>query len=501
MQQFGINLDSFESVMLSIPIDWNMDPFKRKNWRHKLNSLEWLKGKSNEFVENIITNFHDFHISRGIYNQYFNSRAGDHTACIRLNFLSKLSIDNADNLSSTCLKQIIDIIEHDVKSLMSENIYRPGHNHGLMADVALLKLDKSIEFRDLIDSTIVIKRGYNTISKMFHANGLTTEHSISYQLWNLKFTLDFLQISPPLSLFESDELKNKMMNLTKKLVGFAHIKDSEIFPFGDSFRHINHYQLKTIFSDGDSSNLIANCKELLAPFSSMEGTYTNQEFGFIRKNSDRVGIVHLGMTSGCNSSIHKQDDELSFCLAIDGRIIIDDAGYSDVASKENIEFLKSQDAHSGIRLMDHNWLPPEECADGSSMIETLPNNSAFSIKGSHSRIQGFIVKRGISISDSSIKIINSIERVDNCIIGVIRLRFILGEGIVARIDDKARLIHLLDEQKSTIARISYPNEVTRCCTFSDGIRVKFNRTETSVLCGIDIYLEDTEKFKVQIHFD
>ena len=104
---------------------------------------------------------------------------------------------------------------HDISSLMKETVYRAGHNHGLMADVALLQATRMSEYcSKIIDVPSVQERAKKTLSAMFFSSGLTKEHSLSYQLWNLNYAMEFFRESSTEN-YDEEECRSRFPNILK----------------------------------------------------------------------------------------------------------------------------------------------------------------------------------------------------------------------------------------------------------------------------------------------
>jgi hypothetical protein len=132
-----IRYEKHPDIDICHPINWNMDPFKVKNWRHNFLSLRWLPSqKSPDIIREVILSFYDFHYVKNKKNNMIRTRAGDHSTAIRLGHLAnfrKLFMECDDKAMTATIEALISL---DIKALLMPSVYRPGHNHGVMADTA-----------------------------------------------------------------------------------------------------------------------------------------------------------------------------------------------------------------------------------------------------------------------------------------------------------------------------------------------------------------------------
>lgn len=461
----------FGLTNLTIPIDWIMDPYNSKNWRHHLNSLRWLKGLSTSIKEDVIQDFFDFHVKKQKKNSYFNTRAGDHTTTIRLQLLYQYFEE-----SSSDLKPIIEsLIEQDIITLFNPRVYRPGHNHGLMADVALLNLAYvGKRFYDLIDVNYVIERGIRTVDLMFHENGLTKEHSLSYQLWNLNYALEFFECLKRNQRDDFILIADQYKSITKEMLNHFSYSDGLQFALGDSFHQINKNLVEEIFTE--PALLLEN---------NISNAYSNQEFASVRYQTSKLKRVHLVMTSGFNSLVHKQNDDLSFCLSLDEQIIFGDGGYSDTATKEEMDFLTSVHAHSIITINGMNW--DETTGINRSFVNNVKTikSGKYIVSGYHERIPNIVTNREILLSDSGLVISDKLDSKTCTGNEPVRQRFVLSEKVIANIVNGQAMIENMQEKP--IAKLYCKDNSAEIKLFSEGYYVGEDKRNIGVMRGIDIF--------------
>ena len=456
--------EKFGKLELTFPIDWSMNPYESKNWMHHLNSLRWLKeGKE---IDSVIRDFYTYHFTNKKRHPYFNTRAGDHTISIRLIKCCEIYA-NADKALRLILEKIM---MNDISSLMNESVYRSGHNHGLMADVSLLQAYKKNVFcKKNIDKITVKERAEKTLSTMFFPSGLTKEHSLSYQLWNLNYALEFLDESEKTPNKSKINLRETYLNFSKEFLDHFMYDEQYQFPLGDSFRMVNKSLYNKLFSAANTSK---------------SDVYFNNQFASLRYRNSFNQNIHIAMTSGFNSHIHKQDDDLSFCLAVNGKVVFDDSGYTDTATKEEYEFLSSTDAHSIMTVVGFDF--SKEGGIGDSLVHPIKENKdgSFVLSGIHKRIPGVTVKRELLATDKSVTILDhlSSECIDSSTI--IRRRFVINPSFKVEINNNDTAL-IVDGQGQEIFQILCTNSNFKLIT--EGITVGLDKRNLRPINGLDIY--------------
>ena len=189
---FLLNYSKFGNHKISFPIKWDADPFSNRNWRHNFVSLRWLKNHRDEdFRIAVLKDFYDFHIVKRKKNPYYSDLRGDHTMAIRASELLLLAEDFKKTGNVQGLAICEALVKAEILNMSRPAVYRSGHNHGLMLDMALLKC--GLAFPDLhvrVDVAMVIARAMKTLQAMFTDSGYRKEHSVSYLVFNAALAVD-----------------------------------------------------------------------------------------------------------------------------------------------------------------------------------------------------------------------------------------------------------------------------------------------------------------------
>lgn len=425
----------FNDVVYKFPINWAENSVGNRSWMHHFISLRWLEREKNNFViVRVLRSFYNYHCVKKKRNPYYNEMRGDHAAAIRmtvfLNFLERFTVDSFPAGVGLCKR----LVKEEVRNLQDKRMYRAGHNHGLMVDLAILRLIKNNpEYKNSVDIEAVLQRSAETLDAMWYTSGLTKEHSVSYQEYNMPLAVEYFQLIKEMKLrsLSNIELDN-ILDETKRILGYALKLNGEYFPLGDSLRLPNLKLLNRIYhAPCTEAN---NPRALLEPYSNAEGSYSNNNFFIYRKN---VGgrMIHFSATCCWDSHNHKQNDELHFCLDVDGVSIFDDPGYSGLAERRKVKLLKSEHAHTTITIEGEDWSAKKE-ADGTSSMTAHETEDGFYLLMIMERLSGHRVTREIELKHSGLFIKDKVTKLDDVFSKSdkkIKSRFVFSNGISCKL--------------------------------------------------------------------
>ena len=421
-----ITLKNGEKIRLNTPIDWGIyDKKYGSQTAHHINSLRWIDFKNINLMNEIISDFYNYHIIKKNKNRYYNTEiSADHCITIRLNnFLTILN----DNINPKINDKLIKLIESDIDNLYLPYMYRLGHNHGLMIDICLLNINRTQFSYKIPDIKYVINRGKKTLDCMIYKNGLTKEHSISYQLFNLANIIKFIKLSK-VTDYNIDEL----LKFSKQFIHHFNFSENYIFEFGDSGYPYNK-ECSTIDSNlykqlynnefmEEKKNIILN-----------DIYNANNAFSSIYYKNKNNNIVHFALTCNHHSKNHKHNDELSFCLAVNKELIFDDISPTKRMNLPNDEkiYLSSENVHSTVLIDGHNWNKKNVVNNKSKILNIYKENDKYYLDAAHSRINDITIKRNIILDNNLILIKDTIDNDKNVINEntIVTRRFILNRHI------------------------------------------------------------------------
>ncbi|ALM86342.1 hypothetical protein ASB57_28465 [Bordetella sp. N] len=363
-----------------------MDPFNVLNWRHHLLSLRWMDVLAPATLRAFLADFHDFHFVRKQANSMVGTANGDHTTTIRLEYLGtfRAVFQGQGDRKGVILCE--RLMREDMVALLSPAVYRPGHNHGVMADTALLEALDAMGSDDMDLRESVVRRGMASQAALYDEAGVTREHSVSYQEHNYPVVLRFLRAAAAGLTEVQRAQQGRLANASRELCAYFTRSNGQFFPIGDSFRLPN---AAILAAHPEIDPAVARPDD---PVDAAERLYCKSGFfSYIRELPGPR--VHFVATATWNSAHHKQDDELSFCLELDGRMVFDDPGYSDAANPGVTKALGTADVHSAVTVADAPFGGRSRRPTGSGLRSWSRHEGGFELRGSHSRIPGIVVSR------------------------------------------------------------------------------------------------------------
>ena len=393
-----INHTLFGKTSLKFPIQWDMDPHSNKNWCHHLMSLRWLKKVEQEHLKlQIIKDFHKFHIVDRRKNRYYSGLLADHTMAIRSDILLWLYKEFLTHSDLEGAAITMALLRDTVRNMLEPVAYRVGHNHGLMLDMALLRC--GVEHETLLADEAkprIFKRASTTLRSMFDPKGYTKEHSIAYQLFNAILATNFHNLAKRIGKIDEDltTFVRQIRRTTRELIPFFLRENGTLFPIGDSGRTVplTHYRTAISAANDDDRQ---KALDKIAKWPAMRDRHLSTDAGFAALKFSKPGSakIHLFFTCSWHSMNHKQNDEFSFCLDVNGTALIDEIGFNGAQPLETIQGFKRETCHSNFSLAGHEWSDVRHCDNMSRIIECRNNREEFVVAAEHRRISDYVSTR------------------------------------------------------------------------------------------------------------
>ena len=438
---------AFPDFSIALPVNWLVDPFQNKNWRHHFNSLRWLATIDDlSEIRALLLSFYNFHCVKKKFNPYYSTLVGDHTAAIRIGVLRRLREKFLESGVVGAQGLCNRLITEELVNLQRPAMYRAGHNHGLMVDIALLDFwNEDEKFRTKIDLDLVLHRSEATFGAMWHPSGYTREHSVSYQEFNLDLAFQYLRLLNSLGVKQKNTISAEaLLDESRRILGYALRGDSDFFPIGDSFRRPNLKLLSRVFGLSEECVIPALRESIPAVgFLLKEGLFVKKWIC-----GEPLKEFHLIATCGWNSSNHKQNDEFSFCLDVNKIPFFDDPGYTGAFDGQLVASLKSEQSHSNFSVEGLGWTD-KRVPDGNSQILLAEEPGAThgsAIEMTHTRIKGFVSKRKIAIKENVINIVDRAlrapsvcaekENETNCSGWMLVHRFVLASQVKVKLHER-----------------------------------------------------------------
>jgi len=171
---------------------------------HNLYTLRWInplldlykkekKHGTLESINEIVEDFIRYHFDSGMPHHWLFK--GDHVVAERLAFLADyLRVLKEDRASENTIENVKRLFNHDMTLALGNEIYRPKTNHGAMLDISVLYATLTLPETDPEGKYFHFaqNRFKAQIENIFTKTGVTKEHSIAYQIYNMHIIAKYL---------------------------------------------------------------------------------------------------------------------------------------------------------------------------------------------------------------------------------------------------------------------------------------------------------------------
>lgn len=244
------------------------------------------------------------------------------------------------------------LIDDAIHKLLDPKIYQKNHNHGLIADKALLI---GLYFSGNQDDKInfVVKRLHEQVIYGFDNDGVHKENSFDYHVAMLDLLIGCEQALAVMNY--NDFQLGSFINNAKKFCIYA-LKPNGARPlFGDSKGWSGHRppsissysndQLKYVLSGAQTGE---KPTELSTIFSSGY-LFFRQHFN----HKDFAAATWVSLRCGYSTRVHKHRDDMSLCLYSKGiDIFIDPGMYNFLYRHPMRDYMESMAAHTTVGIKD-----------------------------------------------------------------------------------------------------------------------------------------------------
>ncbi|MEH6939154.1 heparinase II/III family protein [Bacillus sp. JJ664] len=394
----------FPIYQLDNEITWKEDPFKNRTWQLFLHSFEHVGYllsayeytndvkyliKSEYFIKSWQKVNSNPKKATSPWAWYTNSVPIRTVYLIQFANLYKLSsIYNESNYN-----EIVDLIIEHGSFLANNNNYVWDSNHGIFQDQALIEI--AVLFPNLTKSSEWYNIGTNRLKRhvesLITTDGITKEHSISYQI----VVIDLIRQILPL-LKESDNtklyLENKIGLLEDTLATFTQ-PNGTIPQYGDSKNsYVANKNLNVNEIRGNKLKYLnTNGQFGVNPFTDI--LYKNSGISIFRNRNNNVQS-YLFFVSAFHSTVHKHADDLSFIFTKGNTEFFVDSGlYNYELNDSYRNYLISTYAHNTITIDNKSYQITKENI-GKAKIQSgyiYPDYSY--VVGKHTLYPGVIVQR------------------------------------------------------------------------------------------------------------
>ncbi len=435
-EHITIELTPFPPYSTGFPIPWTADPYGAPLWVHHFMSLRWLRphlaamtagdNVATTLVRRTLADFSAWHLPVGAataperVSAYYLSPDADHTAAIRMQVLADavVRLRQIPGTEPTAITDLLRLLAVHLHVADGPTLYRPKTNHGLMLAHAVLEtvlllpeLDPGGAYAARAEA-----RAFDQVAWLFTDEGVTREHSISYQEYNGGACIDLLATCRRFAREGAlaDRLTTLLMR-SQSLLCYAMTPDGEFHSFGDSFpqpRHAHYARLRDVLGGLDPALAfrLSRGREGSPPSLGLLA-YPAAGLAILRSappGAESNNEVHCVFTACLHSAVHKQDDDLGFTFYAAGRMLVVDPGYSDAfANTPQGKWVRSAAAHSVITCSTKPWR--EASSDGLAGTTRLTGYAAtadyLAVRGEHIRIPGTRVVRTLILFGTTLLLV------------------------------------------------------------------------------------------------
>lgn len=415
----------FPSHEFALPIDWSVNPPGNVLWGHAFMTLRWVVGLDDEALALVLSDFISYHRTLGAKRSpYYDGPDADHAAAERLSILAQI-LARKQAFPPELDSALRDEIRRHVDLLASEAIYRPKTNHGLQVDLAVL--GAAVVHPEMVNPEqrrLCDQRAVAQLDWLFAQDGMTREHSITYQEYNLNICVQVVERLGALEGCVALERARSILQHGAPALAWALRADGSYSALGDSFHRPIPLRIEAICSHVVDRAVVAVLQGRGTPQEGL-AIYPDAGFAFIR-----AGVAHVGLTCSRHSGVHKQNDDTAFTFFRD-RPIIEDPGYSDVLvdSAEWRKVTRAAASHSLLLIPGRDWQ-----AGQSRIFAEHRSASAFGVAAEH-YCYGIVVRRYLWLMNGTTLIVFDVagEAVDY------EQQFVLAPGLVPDVGDVLKL--------------------------------------------------------------
>lgn len=447
-------LGSFPGVLLTKPIDWEIDPLGNRTWQWHLNWLSIIgdllafdsdfEHAQNDVLSECITII-DSWSSKYLYSSLdysFEFIWHDHATALRAEqivlFISYVKTKRFDwyEKNKSAVDSYLSFLEVHAEKLEIEDFYSKHTNHGLEQSRVLLLIStfysehaKSLEWRN-----VAIERIKGELEFSFTSEGVHVENSPSYHFFVFKI---FLNLISQYSSEVLGDLELKFNSLAKDaLVFLTHIiQPNGLLPImGDT----EEIKVSDVFFDYFNGTIeYENFKYVHS--GGRRGIKPKDNFKFYPKsgyfiyrngwavNGQLKDDFQLIFKSSCLSNYHRQQDEGNFLLSYLGNNWLVDSGmYNHNRTSDFRIYMRSRKAHNVV------FIPESQINTGilgGELITLEANDSrCITVSAPMNLYKDVDVQRRITIfhEDLAIKITDTIKSSND--LSDIQCLFHLGEN-------------------------------------------------------------------------
>lgn len=369
---------------LSLPLNWDADPFKDTNWRFQLQAwrmvdplvLAWLQTGDTHYLDDalvFVEDWHSYHIEQRLPSQYGWYDMATGIRAMKLAFLLDRAMRGEFELDVRGQSVLLELAELHVRKLLEPAFLSTG-NHGLFQVHGLVALCSTVPYLKSCGGALAYAETHmqDLLSRQFSSEGVHLEHSPEYHLF-VSATVQGMLGSGWYKNFEY--IQHLMPEVQANRVWMLD-PDRSVVAVGDSVA--SRYNLSFPAGDDtcvDVSTYQSRCY-LLQAFSKSGYAVVRSDWAIPEVSSSMLFFM-----ASFHSAAHKHADDLSFDLFEFGERLLTDTGKSSYNSDKWRDFAVSTRAHNALEIDGRSSSTRLADAYGSALRQVSRQGDAFALEG------------------------------------------------------------------------------------------------------------------------
>lgn len=449
-----------DAYVISLPLDWRVDPFKDNNWRFQLQAWrmlnpmwgEYRKAGSGEVLEEIlkvVRDWHRFHVAEARNSSYQWQDMATGLRAQHIAYLNRLVATGKWTPGAEDSQMLRTLSDLHARKLHDET-FISINNHGIFQVHGLRLLCNSAPELDACRGETAFSSGHmgRLIENQFDEGGVHREDSSFYHLFAYK---TFRGIR--MSLYPGvPRGTTKRIRLAEGVTPWLTGLDGNLLQFGDSEGVGAPFGRP---SDAGRCWSITKAGQCVVARDLHENGYVS-----VRSHPDEDvnAAFQFFVVGSSHDAGHDHVDELSFLLSHRGTPIFVDGGkygYQDDAYRD---YFVSDRAHSLVGLDGMSFRPEQTVGEGSYLDRFSEQDGQYEVSGEVRRGDDFVHGRTFLYTPQSV--LEIVDQVEKPASARLELRYIVSPKLdVAEIDGDGFEVSRADGSK--LATISLPG-AERC---------------------------------------
>lgn len=371
-----------------LPLDWNADPFKDRNWRYQLHAWRmldpllgaWEQTRNTQYLDDtlrIVFDWYEYHLIREQKSDYewYDMAVG--LRAMKLAYLLQRAFDGDMQLDDSAKSKLIHLAWLHAQNLMDKRFLSKG-NHGLFqlhGLLALCSVVPSIETCAGAQEFVKVEME-SLLLRQFSSEGIHLENSPEYHFFVYNTVKRFMDTG----WYEQfGSIRGLMEQIAQNRVWMVH-PDKTIVTVGDS-------EPKPVSIDWPKSS--DKCRDskascyLLRNFQDSGYTIIRSDWAVPVQKASMLFVMGMFFQTG-----HKLPDDLSFEWFDQGERILTNAGKYSYSTGPFRDYVNSTAAHNTVEINGGTRKLTEAMRYGSAIKDAKAVGEWFLVRGAVPREEG-----------------------------------------------------------------------------------------------------------------